>query len=44
MNKDLRNNLNALNKFQFEYYFPDCGDYIQLPIGEKFYSLQALYQ
>ena len=34
-NKNLRNNLDALNIFQFAYYWPACMNYICLSVGEK---------
>ena len=35
MNENFRNRLNALNIFQLAYYWPACGSYICLSIGEK---------
>ena len=36
MNRHSSNKLNALNIFQFAYYWPACGNYICVPIGENF--------
>ena len=42
MNKNPRNKLNALNIFQFAYYWPACENYICLPIGEKVLLIAGL--
>ena len=42
MNKNLRNDLDALNIFQFEYYWTACVNYICLSVDEKVLLISVL--